>query len=681
MPEPLSMSTEQVEEAARVVVHALTALAVRDKLTADRSLISALALLEEHFPDQLGDADRDPVLQSATRMGQGVNFRGLDPGLLGEIYERAVLIPARRLRLGAYYTPPELAREIVNALPVEHIPPDSRTFIDPSCGSGTLLLAASDRLSASMPDDRVSERGRFEYARARLFGSDNDPFAVDIARLALFLHALPYGNGFRIEREDALESASADGGLASTSLAVTNPPWRFERGDGKTAQAADRFLRSLVERMVPEGFFACVLPVSWLTDDVSRPSRSWVRDRVDVFEVWRLPRRFFQGTTMAPGVIFGQVTERLRPRQFVFRNVWSKDRRTFLRDGVASQAFLTEDRVNEMGAPFTADPFAYVSSLRAARPLARYAEIRDGAPTADVNAVGSQGGPYGFLRFSSDIAAFGSVDPESLGVCRYPEDFSGRGATASPSFYLRPRISVTAMGSVDVPWRMRAALDETEAIPRNSVYAVVPRDNTRTSRLALLGVLSSAFAAAWIVSRTATRMINATVLKDLPVPAPRYWPAIADATAEVHAAVTASDADLAPLVLRLEALVCAAYGLTPADIGIVAEIVGGHPGPEGVLRYPHPRDEEAGQAEDLRSEAIGGSVLAVSGGRLRVHIPGMTDPSGEWMKPPARLPGWLARPGSTFEVSGPVQALSACDFRFQRFAWMSLDELLAEFEA
>ncbi len=670
LPDPDSAEPAQLETSARLVVQALAALAIRDKLVPDRSLSSALAIVEERLTHRAVESP-DEVIRVAESLGEGLNFRALDPSLLGDVYERAVLIPARRLALGAYYTPPEIGRRILSTLPVEEVAPEQRSFIDPSCGSGSLLLAASDRLVQALPGATSTRRGQ-EYARERLLGSDRDPFAVELTRLALFLQALPYGNGFRVEERDALDPMDAFTAAEQPTFAVSNPPWSWERAEGRRRQLADQFLRALVNRVAPGGFVACVLPVGWLTSATDRDSRSWLRDRADVFEVWRLPMYTFRTGKMAPCVVFARVNAP-RSATYVFRNVWGRDRKRLQNDGRFSQTLVAGR--GDGGSQFLATGLTATAGS-STLPLRSIAKIRDGAPADRVADVGRRGGPYWFLAKYSDVGPLGRVTPDVLKKCRYPEDFSKRGRLSAPDDYLHPKVLVSAMSTVDSPWRLQAFLDEEGVIPRNSMYSIVPLNNSQTTRLALVGILSSAFASLWVADRTATRMINAATFGDLPLPPLSHWRAIAEATRSAMR-IRAQGGDLTEAVSVLERRVLDAYD-APTDLReLIAETFAGIPAPEKIVRYsakpePEPRDTRA------TPDAAPAAIVDMDGNQVKMHVPGHTSEEGDWIALPTGLPGWLARPGATAIVRGASQGLDRAEYSFQEYAWMSLEDLLAD---
>ncbi|MFO0587922.1 MAG: N-6 DNA methylase [Polyangiaceae bacterium] len=108
---------------------------------------------------------------------------------------------ARRLA-GAHYTPRALAREVATRalgplLPDDVTPEDvlALRVADAAMGAGAFLLAACEVLAERLarargadPADREAEiAARRDVARSCLFGVDKDPFAVGLARAALWI--------------------------------------------------------------------------------------------------------------------------------------------------------------------------------------------------------------------------------------------------------------------------------------------------------------------------------------------------------------------------------------------------------------------------------------------------------------------------------------------------------------
>ena len=313
--DPKAEAARAHRAAARLVVSALTALVIRDR----EPLGTGIAQTSPPPGDQviqraaikhpttlgwirLAPASERRVLDSLIdELGNGINYRSMDPAILSRVYEEALVDENDRRQLGIHYTPPELADCMLAHLPIELIDPGSRDVFDPACGSGSLLIAAHKRLYELQPRE-WSLDARHQDLRVHISGRDLDPFATEIARLALLLKAQPAGNGWTIETMDSL---SPDSPRVSPQIVVMNPPWRFT-SDDRRHQLADDFMSWAADELRPGGLLGAILPTSWLSADNSKVTRDRIRAEFEVFEIWRLPEGTFTTSRQAPSVLLAR---------------------------------------------------------------------------------------------------------------------------------------------------------------------------------------------------------------------------------------------------------------------------------------------------------------------------------------------------------------------------------------
>ena len=121
------------------------------------------------------------------------------------LYESVIPADDRR-RLGEYYTPDWLAREIVDAVVTD---PLNQRVLDPACGSGSFIFAAVRKyLAAAQAEGRTPAQavgGLLDH----VIGIDVHPVAVHLARATWTLAA-----------RDALEGAVEDGEAVSATVPV-----------------------------------------------------------------------------------------------------------------------------------------------------------------------------------------------------------------------------------------------------------------------------------------------------------------------------------------------------------------------------------------------------------------------------------------------------------------------------
>ena len=193
--------------------------------------------------------------------------------LLGLAYERffADLFKARR---GQYFTPPPLAEVLLSLVDLG----PGVSVLDPTCGSGGLLVAAARR-------------------GARVQGIELDPGLACLARLNLRLA----GYEAEVTQGDffALSPASVD-------VVVANPPFsvsiedpevlsRFALGQGVRRVLSDwLFVEALAHWVRPGGQAAVVLPWSMATNPAAAPVRALVHEAFAVRKVVALPEGVFR---------------------------------------------------------------------------------------------------------------------------------------------------------------------------------------------------------------------------------------------------------------------------------------------------------------------------------------------------------------------------------------------------
>ncbi|MBD2131548.1 N-6 DNA methylase [Sphaerospermopsis sp. FACHB-1094] len=123
------------------------------------------------------------------------NFAEVDSDIVGTVYNTYVSRKEKKEK-GQYYTPPEIVNYILDEVGYVSgtgIIGKNKRLIDPACGSGSFLVAATKRLvsayknNADQIDDPVTV---LERVQANLFGFDLNPFACYLAEVNLLIQVL-----------------------------------------------------------------------------------------------------------------------------------------------------------------------------------------------------------------------------------------------------------------------------------------------------------------------------------------------------------------------------------------------------------------------------------------------------------------------------------------------------------
>ncbi len=677
------------KQAARIVVGALTALALRDKEG-----------LQDLSPAALADAslqrysDYFRWLQSATseehrtlgaiivELGQDVDYRSLDPRVLASVYEHSLVTDVHRKSLGTHYTPSGLARQMLRALPIESIRPESRLVLDPTCGSGGLLLAAHDRLR-DLQAPATDPLAVHQETVAQLRGLDKDDFAVELTRLSLLLNAYPAGNGWHISQADVLRKNLTE--TERPSVVVANPPWRNTNTVGARREVADQFLQWMVRMLRPGGLLAVVMPIGWLNSRSSHQSRRNVQQQCDIFEIWRLPETLFESSSMAPAVIFAQkkVDHQARRISQLHKRVIRPDAvPEFYASGLPEELTL-EVGPDKGGSPIIAGPLLntfsgrthwttlgdYAKVITGPQPLAGVSQRREAPQDANVL----------FLPAAKRLPHLDEAPYEALIPVRFPDDFQHRSRRGEAGIG-RNKVLVSAARSAHYPWRLRVGIDRRGILVSNSLQMVVPQDERQL--YGLMAFLGSTFASAWVDELVPDRNISTGDFRAMPVPSNEAsW---RELTRLGEMILGSEGPNRMALVARLDDLVWSYMGVDHEVRSTVISRFAGFRDPSGFVRYPAETAPSAGAIGALgrARRTTFGATLDVRNGEVQLAIPGISDEDGVWTRPPARINGWMLEPGSTFaaEVSSSA-GLGDASFWYESNSWLSDDELEARVQA
>lgn len=665
------------KKAARIVVGALTTLTIRDKHEL-RSIghNELLQRVQNQFPrnfDWLAKTrslDRRLLNALLDELGNWVDYSSLDATILSEVYESALVRDEERASLGIHYTPPGVARRLLAELPVEILPPEQRHVVDPACGSGTLLVAAHDRLRRLQPST-WPEEVRHQDLQVHLRGYDKDPFAAEIARLALLLNAMPAGNGWQIDTADSLK----DDGVKSSrpSIVVANPPWKHTRTGGHVTELADAFVTLICDLVAPGGLFALLLPASWLSSRASSASRELIQQRSQIFEVWRLPPHTFPTSNARSIAVLGQrkmdgVEGTIRSARLI-RVIRPGELDKFTADGQASETYAIPKAPSQTE-EHLASPLSLTIEETALR-LGDIATVLSGPQPR--GGIQPKRGKTRYLDNFGLIPPYYALDRSQTWGVNYPEDFVGAWAA---DLIDRKKVLVSAIRYSDTPWCVKSVMDPLGVAVRNSAQMVAPKEDDEDAVYALFAFTASGFFNCWIDEQAVGVNIPTRATRSVPIP---YGDGFVDAFAEVGRAMldatSLGEGDELPEILRsLEKIVWKGLKSAPLAHRICANRLAGWPAPEGAIRYKR-RTPQRQPIESLGQRRFG-YVMEVLGEGLRLWINGLTPEEGTLVETPQRMPGWLLRSGATFDVEEYDSGLENAKYSLQSHSHEDFDTSL-----
>jgi hypothetical protein len=223
-----------------------------------------------------------------------ITFQALTNDILGYFYEYAILSEDVKDSLGIFWTDQTLAKKVCNSMPFEYIPLKEMRVLDGTCGSGSLLISACDRLQGLLPVRMVGQE-KHNYLTSHVMGVEIEQLSSEIAKLSLLLYSLPYGNNWDIINSDFLKVDFPN----NPNIIVANPPFK----ESKTDELASQFLTKYLEVLSPGGIMGIILPASFLESAKAAATRKSLMENCRVLEIWYLPEGAFRTSSIATVVV------------------------------------------------------------------------------------------------------------------------------------------------------------------------------------------------------------------------------------------------------------------------------------------------------------------------------------------------------------------------------------------
>lgn len=148
---------------------------------------------------------------------EGLNFsknRADGDDILGDAYEylmRNFATDSGKSK-GQFYTPAEVSRVMAKVIGIEKASSSDQTIYDPTCGSGSLLLKASDEAPV----------------KVSIYGQENDNATRALSVMNMWLHGCPSAEIWKGNTLSEPYFKDDEGNLKTFDFAVANPPFSFK---------------------------------------------------------------------------------------------------------------------------------------------------------------------------------------------------------------------------------------------------------------------------------------------------------------------------------------------------------------------------------------------------------------------------------------------------------------------
>jgi hypothetical protein len=509
-----------------------TARAFEDKLgwgprRRGRSLTSLLAEVNQQaagmLPTEAAAGLPDRVAERLLeRLTNRVTFTSATPDMLSMIYLEPALDPAERRVLGAYYTSTPVTQYIFSVLPVSETDPRQWYVVDPTCGSGNLLVAAYHALWDALPEQ--SDAQKRVLLRKKGHGIDSDPVACEASRAAMLLCSVPAVSGWDITQADFFARSPADlGARRRPTILVANPP--FGPGGGLRERAAGALARS-IQWLADGGLLAVIVPETFSQKSSCTAARADLLDKCEVFDILRLPRDIFLKSRAATQVICARKRRPRRGRHAWVKTVSIADKRHFKDHGPGgiTRAFryplrawraspgksLTGSHLFEIWEEVRRLDFP---SLRDSFQVRRGFEFKKGAKREYLLAEPLPDS-HPCICSAHRLAQFRLTGPDEYVLFE-----QGAKSTAQRAHLQHDKAILCRTTTAADPWRLRAAYEDRGRLIYKSFLYATPK-GPESSWLAV-ALLNSKLINAWFYSFNPSRDVLVKAVESIP------WPRLA----------------------------------------------------------------------------------------------------------------------------------------------------------
>ncbi|MBV9707815.1 MAG: N-6 DNA methylase [Chloroflexi bacterium] len=674
----------------------------RNHVSLARLIEAAYERFDRYFQPDLFEKYHDAAEQAYYLLRQ-VCYAGFVPDMLTELYREAYDKEQRRQR-GRFDTPLFLTRRIWENIPVEYLPPDQRVTVDMTCGWGSFLVAAHERLSnlidapASLLDS--------------LHGNDDDPFTAMLAGSGLLLSTSE--DSWHIDGQDALQWDWLR--THQPNIIVGNPPFKTEQGlntegERRWNEEANKFLGHAIECLAPNGYLAMLMPRSFATSRASPVFRKQLLEHCDVFELWELPTNVFassSGPTVRPMVLFARKSSKNRACVRV-RTVQPATYDAFKNSGLFTVSPIVADQAiwNESNRASAGSQNTYLMDYYTILPKHSWYTITSGcvkmSSFAEIIKGASKGKPANRKKrsdYASKMVPWldsvkGTIDHllvinyERATTILYPDDLE-RPRLDKESILAGVKVLVSY--SSDPSWGKRVKL----AIERNGYYVsdnfwvVAPRSDRLQRNMTcevLAAILNWDVANAWLIEQMKSASIPSHAMRTIPVPSDLSSMECSSITEamlmwEEEAYVGHYNSQKANTAKKtIDTILKAAYHLDDATFQRLRKVMEWD-NRSAITLDPNPESSEA-------NWSISGIVdsIDVEDGTITLWMMDFRDLQTVRIVP--TMPGWMLRPEAAFRTKIPrhyvkqgridPETIGWGVFRPQSYAYMNEEELLDEF--
>ncbi len=502
---------------------------------------------------------------------------------LAHVYENTLISKATRSELGTHSTPTYLVDYIVGNLSdwIQEIPEEKRSVFEPACGHSAFLVSAMRLLTELLPESKATAGRRKQYLRKRIHGIDKDPFALELARLALTLTDMPNPDGWDLQAEDMFLTNDIEVQSKANTILLANPPFEnfsdmelqhyaAKKASPVVKNKAVEMLRRSLSSMQPGSVFGFVMPQSMLHGKFAKEVRKLLLEDFELREISLFADNVFSFADVESAVLIGRrISQPSRTNGNVrFQRIreWQMEEfKSSYQDSseIVHQSHFRKADEYDLRIPDLWKLWEFTSPQPK---LGDVSKLGQGLFYVGSNKLSKGSQTFSETKFDGTVHGFARFEPGSICLHELPRTYW----MSLASDVVDRSVTGTTTGTRQIllnyapvsrgPWRLKALVDR-EGHPVTSRFITLRSD--RLSLQTIWAILNSPVANAFAFSHLGKRDNIVGVMRKIPIPSGKDFTKVDEAVNHYFEAANhdAEPQGMQQLLANVDAAVLKEYNL------------------------------------------------------------------------------------------------------------------------
>ena len=412
---------------------------------------------------------------------------------------------------GQYYTPEFLTKQILSEVITNCKKSQIKTLLDPACGDGSFLLAASNHFELN-----------------KIYGFDIDKYALLVSAIRL-ISAFPNKGWPNLKETNFLLENNTN----KYGLIIGNPPYKVNL-DEKTKeyllekyQTAEGekdlytfFLEKSIDSLENNGILAMLTSHTWLVNHQCKKIRSFIFSNTKVKSLYILPQKFFLAApTIIPVITLCEKRRILNDYKVDIYSSYSGNTGWNSRTQAYSNSLINGNGLRESVIPEILKPIFYKMEKSGIK-LDDFCQIGVG-----IQESLKKDGKSSKFVFEKQINQDYKPVLKGRDISPYKVNWDNKfiffgkhlAYMGNENIYKAPKILYQNIRNEKLKTRIVATLDRNGFYPKNSLSFIVSNNSDYPLEL-ILGLLNSILVNAWFSSKNHSFHITVTQIKEIPLP-------------------------------------------------------------------------------------------------------------------------------------------------------------------